>query len=714
MLEPEVIHPNIVNCRPLVTGNLTVPVFSFINTELHAAGFGLLAGGYSVGYKHFTHRFQSPGTKSTVQEDVVPLTIFGHSPHASQVTYLFEAAKEGVLVMDKSSRDKRIDITIFFIEIVYIKSYNESMKRFALLCIIFLTFFIVVSPLRADQLDDISKQLDDLKKTFNELSSANQTNENQLQNLQKQLDGIKSKVFILEGQIETKQAQVVEGEKAFTTQQKLLNQRAKSYYKNMGKNSFSMVNLLLSDNISQSLQNYFYQKTLVDEDRKAIIRIAIFIKQVEDKKKQLETERQQLAAVKADVDKQSTFLAGEVAKSKKYLGELQSKIASLTAQQQSIIAQKLSGLHIPTSANTSGRCDSDLTNGRDPGFSPKFAFFTYGVPNRVGMNQYGAKGRADKGDGYESILRAYYNFDSFKDFEANINVNDGNGINQGNIIWSGNLEDYVKRVYEVSSSWHNEALKAQVIAARSYVLAATSNGRDSICANEFCQAFQVNEKNDSGGRWLQAVTDTSKKAMVKGDSPIKAWFSSTHGGYIYSSAEIGWSDTGWTRHGSDFEGSVNSFDDLNNKAFDGPSHGNSPWFYCDWGSRGDSKTAWIRPQELADIINVILLVRKNSSNACFVYQPDQSPPAPDPNKGCPQTGNWSPEKVRQELGSGAFTTVDSVSVSADFGYGQSTNVSGNGDAGNFNISATEFKNFFNVRAPANIQIVGPLFNVEKR
>ena len=134
------------------------------------------------------------------------------------------------------------------------------MKRIFFLCLFIALFLFVTLPLRADQLDDITKQIDDLNKTFSAINSANQTNETQLQGLQKQLDTIKAQVSSLEHEIAIKQEQVTEGEKAFTTQQLLLNQRAKSYYKNMGKNSFSVVNLLLSENISESLQNYFYQK----------------------------------------------------------------------------------------------------------------------------------------------------------------------------------------------------------------------------------------------------------------------------------------------------------------------------------------------------------------------------------------------------------------------------------------------------------------------
>lgn len=557
-------------------------------------------------------------------------------------------------------------------------------------------FFCIAVVVHADQLDDINKQLEDVKKTFSEINKANQTNESTLSDLNKQLESIKTKIGYLEREIEKRQAEVDEGEKDLVKQKILLNERARSYYKNVGKNSISFIQLFLSDNLSESLQNFFYQKTLVDEDKRAILKIVVYIKDIEDKKKTLEDESQRLAVIKADVDKQSAFLAGEVSKTKKYLGELQSKIASLTAQQQQILAQKLSGLNISRSANTAGRCDSDLTNGRDPGFSPKFAFFTYGVPNRIGLNQYGAWGRAKQNQNETQILQAYYNYDEIKKWDTGVQIR-VDGYN------TYNLEDYVKRIYEIPDSWTDNnlaALKAQAIAARSYVLAYTNNGSGSICATESCQVFKSDPK---GGNWEQAVNQTEGQVMVKGGSPIKAWFSSTHGGYIFSSGEIGWNNTDWTKHANDFSGSVNNFDDLKNNAYDK----DSPWFYCDWGSRSEyNKTAWLKPHELADIVNVILLARKDSSTREHLYQPDQ------PNPIGKET--WNADRVKQELGGAGYNNIDNVNVNADFGSGRTTriNVSGDGKSDGFDMN--EFKDFFNLRAPANIQIVGSLFNVEKR
>lgn len=579
------------------------------------------------------------------------------------------------------------------------------MKRLIFLCLIVAAVFAHASFVHADQLDDISKQLDDLKKTFSELSKANQTNESQLQGLQKQLNDIKNKVAVLEGQIETKQAQVVEGEKAFTTQQKLLSQRARSYYKNMGKNSFSIVNLLLSDNISESLQNYFYQKTLVDEDKKAIVRIALFIKQVEDKKKELEAEKASLASVKAEVDKQSTFLAGEVAKSKTYLGELQGKITQLSAERDRLIAGRLAALNLPQSAyTTTGGCSSDLTNGKDPGFSPRFGFFTFGVPHRVGMSQYGAKGRAESGQEAKTILEAYYNAEYKEGYDTGINIHVVGTNEYGQTFDNNwNIEEYLKHVYEIPSGWHINALKAQAIAARSYALAYTNNGQRNICPSQSCQVVKQEENSDA---WKQAVEQTKGIVLLSGGSPISAYFSSTAGGYTYASgSDI--SSRPWTKNTQDGRSSYNSYEDIKNNAYDKES----PWFYCDWGSRSNyGGTAWLKAEEVADIVNVAMLAIKDGGTIGNLYQQDK------PNPVGKET--WDANKVKEELrsrGITPFNTIDSVSVSADFGSGRSGSVSVSGDAGSRSFDAwSEFKTYFNQRAPANIQIVGPLFNAEKR
>lgn len=536
-----------------------------------------------------------------------------------------------------------------------------------------------------DEIASIGKQLDDLKKSLSQKEANRQA-------LKQKLDNIVGRIGYLQDEIQKKEIEVKKGEAALAYQQKLLEERARSFYKNVKKASFSLINIFVSDNLSTSVDNFFYQKTVVDQDKNMIVKIVLYIKNLEETKRNLENEKNQLAALQQEVDRQTKILEGEIAQTRQ-------TIAQLSAKQQELIAKKFASIYIPRSASVVYSCkpDFDPRDGslRSAGFSPQFGFFTFGVPNRVGLNQWGAYGRAKAGQNEEEILRAYYNFDEIATVDTNIKIRvDGLG--------EYSLEDYVKRIYEVPDSWGADgfaALKAQAIAARSYALAYTQNGQNSICATESCQVVKAEPK---GGYWEQAVNETSGKVMKQGGVIIKAWFSSTHGGYILSSADVGWSSTGWTKRARDTNGDVNSFSDLFTRAYDR----DSPIFYCNWGSRSSyNNTAWLKAEEVADIVNVILLARADASTKAYLYQVDAG-------------GNvWDENKVKDELrkrGITPFNRIDSGSVAADFGSGRVTSVSFSGDAGSISFDGSEFKDWFNARAPANIQIRGPLYEIVKK
>jgi len=563
---------------------------------------------------------------------------------------------------------------------------------FLLFLILLISLGVILTPFSKAQdamcNNPSSLSYEDLGKCVDELNNAKQQSVNATIPLQVQIKGIQQRITFIEHDIAVKKKDIDDGYTNLAKQQQILNATIRDYYIKSYYNSPLLI-LLSANSASEFTQILGYQKANADRDKAIITNIAITINDLKNEKIALESEETSIAATKAKLD---VIVAG----AKAYQATLSNQIAQLSALQQQILAARLASLNIPLYAyNTQGGCSSDI--GKDPGFGTKFGFFTYGVPNRVGLNQYGAFGRAKNGEGYEQILRAYYNFDSIEKRDATINVDGYHGYS---------LDDYVRRIYEVPNEWGDQggmdALRAQAIAARSYALAYTNNGSGSICTTQQCQVFQDNPK---GGNWDQAVTDTAGMVMVQGGNPIKAWFSSTHGGYIHSSGDIGWSDTSFTKNAQDSSGSINSFSDLNNNAYDK----DSPWFYCDWGSRADyNKTAWLKPEEVADIVNVIMLMQKDSSVRDHLYQTDKSNPA--------GTDTWDAGRVRQELqnrGTTPYSNIDNISVSADFGSGKVTNVSVSGDAGNNSFSGSDFKNYFNLRAPASIQIVGPLYNVER-
>lgn len=564
----------------------------------------------------------------------------------------------------------------------------------------FLFLFVFVIPNHADQLDDLTKQISDLTTQLNQSINATRPLESQLTSMKNQIASIKEQVAGIDADVAQKQKDIDKQNDDILAQEKILNSIIRDYY--IRTSSSNPLLTMLSTNSLGNLTNILaYQEAALNQDKATITNLALSVIDLEQKKKDLEDEKTRLTALKADLDDQSAKLDKIVSGAKAYQASLSSQIADLSAKQQSLLAAKLGSLNIPLFAISGGGCSSDLNPYKDPGFGgPKFGLFSYGVPNRVGLNQYGAWGRAKAGQNEDQILHAYYNFDGYQNMNATIKVNDSNGYDQGNIIWSGSLEDYIKRIYEVPDSWTDNnlaALKAQAIAARSYVLAETNNGAKSICATQSCQVFKTSPK---GGNWEQAVNATSGQVMMQGGSPITAYFSSTHGGYMFTTSDIGWSSTSFTKRGQDASSNIGSWSDLNNNAYDK----DSPWFYCDWGGRSQyNNTAWMTSSDMADIVNSILLVQHEPSADPHILQPDKS----DPDL-------WSPDQVRQELSKyqTPFSSITGGSVDADFSNGKSTNVHLSGDQGSFDIDAATFRKYFNLRAPSNIQIVGYLYNLE--
>ncbi|OGH05940.1 MAG: hypothetical protein A2171_02725 [Candidatus Levybacteria bacterium RBG_13_35_9] len=561
---------------------------------------------------------------------------------------------------------------------------------FALFFLLSICFFTVkLVSAQSDCSNATSLDLDQINNCLDELNKAREQSEKATKPLEQQVSSIVSRVNFIEKDLVVKEKNIQDSYKSLEKQQEILYLTIRDYYIKSYYNSPLLI-LLTSDSASELTQILGYQKATTDRDKAIITNIVISIASLEERKIKLENEKKEIVVVKEKLDK-------IVVEAKAYQATLSSQIAKLSARQKEILAQRLASLNIPRSASTSlSGCVDDRD--KDPGFSPRFAFYTYGVPNRVGLNQYGANGRAKAGQGVETILNAYYqNFELKKDYSSDININvEGYG--------GYNIEDYVKRIYEMPESWEMEALKAQAIAARSYALSYTNNGAGSICTTQSCQVFKPDPK---GGRWEQAVNETRGWVMVQGGNPVKAWYSSTHGGYIFATGEIGWSDTSWTKHAVDTtSGSAGSFSELQSNAYDK----DSPWFYCDWGSRSQyNKTAWLKREEVADIANIILLAKADSSTIEHLYQTDKSNPA--------GTENWNEDKVKQELRNRNITpynNVSQVSVNADFGSGRTTSVNISGDAGSTSINGSEFKDWFNLRAPANIQIVGPLYNIEQK
>ena len=102
------------------------------------------------------------------------------------------------------------------------------------------------------------------------------------------------------------------------------------------------------------------------------------------------------------------------------------------------------------------------------------------------------------------------------------------------------LDDYLKGISEVPSSWPAEVLRAQAIAARTYLLWTLGKGPAGeaaalgaqICATESCQVYGgvAKERAPHGENWVAAVRDTAGLALLSGGAPILAKYSACNGG----------------------------------------------------------------------------------------------------------------------------------------------------------------------------------------
>jgi len=112
------------------------------------------------------------------------------------------------------------------------------------------------------------------------------------------------------------------------------------------------------------------------------------------------------------------------------------------------------------------------------------------------------------------------------------------------VIDALSFSNYLRGLAEVPPSWPIEALKAQVIAARSYALqslratqaSAASRGYD-ICSTDQCQVYRGAsiELGAFGERWVQAVESTRGRVLTYNGHVLPAYYFSTSTGTTRSS-----------------------------------------------------------------------------------------------------------------------------------------------------------------------------------
>lgn len=572
---------------------------------------------------------------------------------------------------------------------------HKKVYRLQILVVRLITFIVLFSVLlypvtynlftaSADEIDDLQKQIDELNKARSLSVSATKPLEGQLESLKRQLSQIQNNLDALAAGIKAKQRDLDIREDKLALQQALLETRIKAYY----IRSYLTDPLLVIFSSMQSgdlFRELSYRQTVTREDKSIISSITSEVVDLLTQQEKLEKDKQKLASLQAEVDKNAGFLAGEIKKAKDYQSDLTGKIAELSAKQQAILAAR-SGQFTASIGDSELADDynASIKGFREAAPSGSFAVFSFGAhTHRKGMSQYGARGRASSGQDYKAILRAYFGKEPVgKDTGGDINVSGFGSMNFE--------EKYLYGIAEMPSSWHPEALKAQAIAARTYAYRYKQNGQ-SICTTEACQVFSKSKSDNPPDAWKDAVNSTRGQVI----EDVVTFYASTHGGFA---SPIGWDTT-------DGSGGGNFAD----KSYD--KLGGSPWLYKAWYTQGyninsdkcGKSNPWLSGTELADIVNAALVLIKGSSEEASRVTPISS---------CWGGSPYSMDELRSVASKyGGISNASSVSVIQGNGNTNQVTIDG------VSLSGADFKKAFNLRAPGRMSIPQSgfaFFNIEKK
>ncbi|GMR18912.1 MAG: hypothetical protein BMS9Abin34_034 [Patescibacteria group bacterium] len=568
---------------------------------------------------------------------------------------------------------------------------------------------------------------EEIEKVTNELSKQKQ----QLSNLEKRKEQLAKDISSASISLAQVSAELSAAEEDLSKIQKELNQREKTL-EQWEKDRNALIRDLYKQSRISPLEILFSSDNLVDstkqlqyfDDNLKLLkqRITLLIGEIDTfKKNQAKAKelRDDLAALRSQYTSSLYSAQTSYSSVSSQVSEITKYVKYLSEKQKQLLLEKFGAINVSV-GDVPPTLDPKLSSSYNPGLSPRLAVFSFGIPHRVGMSQYGAYGRALANQDYKQILKAYYSNVSIGSYSvpSKIKVQ-----GYGDIPFEGK---YLRGISEVPRSWPMAVLKAQAVAARTYALNWVSNNPgQAICTTQSCQVYRgdTDRANCNGTynrRWCDAIEATEGVVIKSVDTgePITAWYASTAGGYTRSSADVWGGYRSWvpsTRIDTPGRDPSKWFAD----AYEGVKYGNSPYFYAAWyyaWSKAGNKLVspqfqhpWFNQKYMNDIVNSVLLYKRDNSLLPYLSAPDWKLP-----------NTWSFSDVVRELqnrGGEPVSRINSVLTIVDKNVGKVSKVRFTVDSGRtVEISGLEFLTVFNTRAPGYIHIKSlykyPLFNIE--
>jgi len=558
--------------------------------------------------------------------------------------------------------------------------------------------------------------LGNIEKRIAEIKGGNQTLSQKIQLMTDEINKVKDTIAQKDSEIETKGKEIEAKQEQLSNLKDTLDLVSAELY----METRNRVSTFFLSDWSDLVRNFYLKRNIVSDLRLQVEMIGGEFSSLAEAKELLDSEKALLDAQKKELDDSLAMLATEKAKLEAELSKQYSQKSSLSAEITDL-NKKVSQLQAALiAARGAGTISSGGSTSTVPGTSISqapagyFGVFSIGAyTHRNGMSQLGAKARADAGQTTAQILSFYYPGGRIS--QGSVNVGFGVEPLTTSISVDGeqpsSFEDYyLLGIQEMPEYFGLEALKAQAIAARTFAVRYTQNGRKSICKTQQCQVFGLPLKS---GAWKTAVEQTRGQILVdSGNTPILTQYAAVHGAWVNN---VGWD----TQSGNG--------DNWYNDAWEKISGVN--WFYRSWyinGSGYSGETCghspYLSPSEMAIILNAYLV--KNDMG--LRSTPDKSRLLPSDYGRCPGGARdndfgrtdkvpYSLDEL-QGLLSNPVTSISSVYAS--FENGQTKNVYFQTNRGLLSIPGLAFKDIYNQMAPGHMRIQQQssyaFFNIEKK
>lgn len=590
-------------------------------------------------------------------------------------------------------------------------------------------FFLVKLPVYSQSISDLEKQitksnqqisqkksiLGEIEGKIKSIKESNYSLSKKITLITEEINKVKESIAKKEEEIVVKGKEIEEKQAQLAEIKESLDLTSADLYV---ESRNSVIVFLLSD-WSNVIKSFYAKKNAVSILKDQVEKISGEFSNLTDMKMLLDKEKEELGAQKIELDSSLTLLAAEKVKLQAELSKQYSQKSNLSSEITDL-SKKVSQLQAALiAARSAGTVSSGGSSGASLGTSiaqapaGSFGVFSIGAyTHRNGMSQWGAKSRAAAGQTSSQILSFYYPGKTIS--QGLVNVGLGSEPLMINISVDGHgslsFEDYyLLGIQEMPESFGLEALKAQAIAARTFAVRYTQNGRKNICTTQSCQVFGLPLKT---GLWRTAVEQTRGQVLVDSSlSPALTQYAAVHGGWV--------NGAGWDTQSG---GGSNWFNDAWEKV-SGVS-----WFYKSWYRAGYAPdpqgencghSPYLSGSEMALMLNAYLI--KNGIG--LKATPDKSRLLPSDYGTCPGRLDYgradkTPYSLAemQSLLSSPVTVV--TSVSTGLYNGSTTNVTFNTNRGEISMSGFAFKDIYNQMAPGHMRIQQQqsyaYFNVEKR